>query len=52
MIQWLYRYVFRGIGVLLVIGMITILILAINRQTSGDRHSANRPAAPSYSDHR
>ena len=26
MIHWLYRYVFRGIGVLLVIGMITTLV--------------------------
>ena len=52
MIQWLYRCVFRGLGVALVIGMITILILAVSRQMSGDRHSANRPAAPSYSDHR
>ena len=42
MIQWLYRYVFRGIGVLLVIGMITILVLAI---TSQARRSANRPAS-------
>ena len=42
MIQWLYRYVFRGLGVLLVIGMITILVLAITSQT---HRSANRPAA-------
>jgi hypothetical protein len=49
MIQWLYRYVFRGIGVVLVIGMITILILAISAQ---NRRAANTPAAPSYSDHR
>jgi hypothetical protein len=49
MIQWLYRYVFRGIGVVLVIGMITLLILAISAQS---RRSDNRPAAPSYSDHR
>ncbi len=41
MIQWLYRYVFRGIGVALVIGMITILILAIIDQS---HRSANRPA--------
>ena len=49
MIQWLYRYVFRGIGVVLIIGMITILILAINSQ--GHR-SAHGPIAPSYSNHR
>jgi hypothetical protein len=27
--HWLYRYVFRGIGILLVAGMITTLLLAI-----------------------
>jgi len=52
MFQWLYRYVFRGIGVALIIGMITILILAISRQMSGDRRSANAPVAPSYGGHR
>jgi len=30
MIQWLYRYIFRGIGILLLIGMLTILALAIS----------------------
>jgi len=49
MIQWLYRYVFRGLGVALVIGMITILILAISSQT---RNSATKPAAPSMGAHR
>lgn len=29
MIRWLYRYVFRGIGLVLVIGMTTALYLAI-----------------------
>lgn len=43
MIQWLYRYVFRGIGVLLVVGMITGLILAIS---SLSHNSATKPAAP------
>ena len=32
MIQWLYRYIFRGIGLLMVIGMITLLALAIRSQ--------------------
>ena len=32
MIQWLYRYVFRGLGVLMIIGMITILYLALMSQ--------------------
>jgi hypothetical protein len=30
MIQWLYRYVLRGIGVVFVLGIITGLILQIN----------------------
>ena len=30
MAHWLYRYVFRGWGILLVAGMITILFLALN----------------------
>jgi len=29
MIAWLYRYVFRGIGILFAIGMITILVLTL-----------------------
>jgi len=43
MIQWLYRYVFRGLGVLILVGMITILILAISSQS---RQSADKPTAP------
>jgi len=42
MIQWLYRYVFRGIGIALIAGMITILFLAISSQT---RRSADGKAA-------
>ena len=49
MVQWLYRYVFRGIGVLLVVGMITGLILAVS---SLNHHSATRPAAPPAGAHR
>jgi hypothetical protein len=30
MIQWLYRHVFKGFGIVILIGMITILILALN----------------------
>jgi hypothetical protein len=30
MIHWLYRYVLRGSGILLLIGMISILLLAIS----------------------
>jgi len=36
--HWLYRYIFRGIGVVFVIGMITVLALAIVSQM-------RRPAA-------
>ena len=30
MIQWLYRYVFRGIGILFLIGILTALILMMS----------------------
>jgi hypothetical protein len=43
MIHWLYRYVFRGIGLLLLVGMLTILYLALS---SPRRPSVNTPAAP------
>ena len=36
---WLYRYVFRGIGLVFVIGVITMLFLAVNSQM-------NRPMPP------
>ena len=39
----LYRYIFRGIGVLLVIGIITAFVLALvsvrREQTTGPTHS-------------
>ena len=41
--QRLYRYIFRGIGVLFVIGMITILALAVVNEI---RRSAERPPTP------
>jgi hypothetical protein len=43
----LYRYVFRGIGVLLVIGMITALLLAIGamRRTARQGPVRTAPAA-------
>jgi hypothetical protein len=43
MIRWLYRYVFRGIGILLAIGMITILFLALNSLNN----RSGRPPIPS-----
>jgi hypothetical protein len=47
MVRWLYRYVFRGIGILLAIGMITILILAVSSQAhrSGTSPAAAPPGA-------
>jgi len=30
MVRWLYRYILRGIGILLLIGMATFLYLAVN----------------------
>jgi hypothetical protein len=43
MIQWLYSYTFRGIGILFAVGMITILVLAICSQI---RRADDKPAAP------
>jgi hypothetical protein len=43
MIQWLYRYVFRGLGLALIAGMITILFLAISSQL---HRAPNAQAAP------
>jgi hypothetical protein len=42
MIQWLHRYIFRGTGLVFVIGMITLLFLAINSQV---QRSVEKPAA-------
>ena len=45
MIQWLYRYIFRGIGVLFLVGMITFFILAVSSQMHRDgKKSAAAPA--------
>ena len=43
MIQWLYRYVFRGIGIALAIGMITILFLAINSMSNRSKNGTTQP---------
>lgn len=40
--MWIYRYVFRGFGVVLVAGMLTALWLAVSSQT-------HPPAAPPHS---
>ena len=49
MIQWLHRYIFRGIGVLFVIGMITILALAISSQL---HRTSSVPVTPPVAAHR
>jgi hypothetical protein len=43
MIRWLYRHVFRGIGILMLVGMLTILYLAMSSQS---RHSTTKPVVP------
>ena len=46
MIQWLYKYIFCGIGVLLLVGMVTALILAISSQAHrSDAKPAEHSAA-------
>ncbi len=40
MIQWLYRYIFRGLGLVMLVGMLTIVILAIASQS---RHAETAP---------
>ena len=43
MLEWLYRYIVRGIGVLFVIGLITLLFLWVNARSH--RPSEERPAS-------
>jgi hypothetical protein len=45
MIAWLYRYVFRGIGILFLIGIVTILILAISYQRERSERTPVGPAS-------
>ena len=44
----LYRYLFQGLGILMVVGMITILVLAVISQN----RSAARPPARSHAAHK
>ncbi len=44
MIGWLYRYVFRGIGILFLLGMLTALISAISQVRHMAPEKAHRPA--------
>ena len=48
MIQWLYRYVFRGIGILFLIGILTGLFLMLNaaRRTTRPAPAAQKGARP------
>ena len=41
----LYRYVFSGLGILMVLGMITILLLAVMSQTRHESPQERRTAA-------
>ena len=44
MIRWLYKYIFRGIGIVFVVGVLTMLYLAVVSQV--DRPAQNAPDAP------
>ncbi len=45
MIQWLYRYIFKGTGILMLIGMITVLFLAVKMLRQESQQSpGTRPA--------
>ena len=48
MIQWLYRYVFRGIGILFLIGILTGLFLMMHaaRRTTRPTPAAQKGARP------
>jgi hypothetical protein len=55
MIRWLYIYIFRGIGIVMVIGMITILLLAVLSQMrqpqQGQRLQVQRNVVPAKAGH-
>ena len=46
-VTFLYRYIVRGIGIVLAIGMLTILLLAIYSQVKAGKahHASTAPAA-------
>ena len=48
MVQWLYRYVFRGIGILFLVGILTGLYLMMNagRNPSHGRSAATKGVQP------
>jgi hypothetical protein len=41
MIQWLYKYIFRGLGILFAIGMITSLVVTILDQMHREPQTSN-----------
>ena len=45
MIQWLYRYVFRGFGLVMAVGIITVLYLTITSQLQLEKARHAQPAA-------
>lgn len=46
-VQWLHRYIFRGVGVLFVIGLVTLFILMMNNaaRTAKTQPPVTSPAA-------
>ena len=44
MMQWLYRYIFRGIGIVFLVGLITLLFLMVRQF----RQMAGAPAASQH----
>lgn len=44
MTRWLYRYVFRGIGIVFLIGILTLLFLQIRYMLYLSRHAPVGPA--------
>lgn len=41
MIRWLHKYIFRGLGIVIVIGMITSLLIAVVGQMRHVRKAAS-----------
>jgi hypothetical protein len=51
-VQWLHRYIFRGIGLLFVIGLITLFILMVNNVIRSAKTSALPPVSAPAAAHR
>jgi hypothetical protein len=52
MIPWLYRYIFRGIGVVLLLSALTILWLAIHSQLQRSATGARPAHVPAAARHK